>query len=292
MRYPIAAAAVLASLVLVPRPAAADDMNVSVRRGQEVRTCDDLEVTFDGRPAVTAVDRLTAPGAQKLTVHGSRNGGVYVSGEARQDFAISVCRAAAPASAGGASSLEQVRATLTGGTLTATGPGLDGWVVYFIVNAPSRADIALDVTNGPLHVAHITGATTARSQNGPIKLLDVVGRVSAKTQNGPLAYEGGRGTIELEAENGPLVIRLAGSKWADGSLTAMAQNGPVKLQVPRGFASGVRVRSSQHSPWKCSGCNDGRRTWDDSSRSVELGTGPVAVTLSTVNGPVAVDMTR
>ena len=115
--------------------------------------------------------------------------------------------------------------------------------------------------------------------------------MSARTENGPIAYEGGSGTIDLEAQNGPLAVRLAGSKWADGSLTARAQNGPVKLQVPRGFASGVRVRSSQHSPWKCQGC-DGRRTWDDASRSVEFGSGPVAVTLSTVNGPVAVDMTR
>src|SRR5215216_2291646 len=96
MRYPIAAAAVLASVALLERPVSAQEMNVSVRSDHEVRTCDDLEITFDGRPAVTAVDRLTAPGAQKLTVHGSRNGGVYVFGEARQDFSVSVCKAAAP----------------------------------------------------------------------------------------------------------------------------------------------------------------------------------------------------
>jgi hypothetical protein len=293
MRYPIAAAALLASLAFVQRPASADDTNVSVRTVHDVRTCADLEVTFDDRPAVTAVDHLTAPGAQKLTVHASRNGGVYVFGEARQDFAISVCKAAAPASTGGsAGSLEQVRASLSGGTLTATGPGSDGWVVYFIINAPTQADLDLDASNGPIHIAKVAGTTTARAQNGPIKLVDVSGRVSARTENGPIAFEGGSGTIELTAQNGPVAVRLAGSKWADGSLTASAQNGPVRLQVPRGFASGVRVRSSQHSPWKCQGCDDGRRTWDDSSRSVELGSGPVAVTLSTVNGPVAVDMTK
>ena len=292
MRYPIAAAAVLASLSLGQAPALADDMSVSVKAGHEVRTCADLDVTFNGRPAVTAVEQLTAPGARTLTVHGSRNGGVYVSGEARQDFSISVCKAAASAVGGSASSLDQVRASLSGGTLTATGPASDGWVVYFIINAPDRADLDLDVTNGPLRVAHITGTMTARSQNGPIKLLDVGGRVSARAQNGPIAYEGGSGTIELEAQNGPLAVRLAGSTWADGSLTATARNGPVKLQVPRGFASGVRVRSSPHSPWKCQGCDGGRRTWDDASRSVEFGSGPVAVTLSSVNGPVAVDMTR
>ena len=112
---------------------------------------------------------------------------------------------------------------------------------------------------------------------------------------GPL----GRGQIELRLQQGALgltqirfPLRLAGSKWADGSLTASAQHGPVALKGPRGFGSGVRVRSSQHSPWACSGCDGGRRTWDDSSRSVEFGTGPVAVTLSTVNGPVAVDLGR
>ena len=293
MRYPIAAAALLVSLALAQLPAFAHDMRVSVRSGHEVRTCEDLEVTFDDRPAVTAVDKLTAPGAQKLTIQASRNGGVYVFGEARQDFAISACKAAAPASAGGnATSLEQVRASLTGGTLTATGPGSDGWVVYFIINAPTQADLDLSASNGPIHVAKVGGATTARAQNGPIKLVDVSGRVSARTENGPIAYEGGSGTVDLQAQNGPVAVRLAGSRWADGSLTASAQNGPVKLQVPRGFASGVRVRSSQHSPWKCQGCDDGRRTWDDASRSVELGSGPVAVTLSTVNGPVAVDMTK
>lgn len=292
MRYPIAAVALLASLALAVPSVSAEGLQVNVRsNGREVRTCDDLEVTFDGRPAATAVDHLTAPGARKLTVRASRNGGVYVYGGSRQDYAISVCKAAAP-SAGGAGSLDQVRASLSGGTLTAAGPGSDGWVVYFIIDAPTKADLDLEASNGPLSISHIDGAIAARAHNGPVKLLDVSGRVSARTENGPIAYEGGSGTIELAAQNGPVAVRLAGDRWTGGSLNASAHNGPIKLQAPRGFASGVRVRSSQHSPWKCAGCDDGRRTWDDRSRSVEFGTGPVAVTLSTENGPVAVDLTR
>src|SRR4051812_27790637 len=131
MRYPIAAAALLASLPLVSPPAEAQNMNVSVRPGHEARTCEDLEFRFDDRPAVTAVDHLTAPGAQKLTVH-SQNGGVYVYGGSRPDFAISVCKAAAPESGGRGATLDQIRAGLDGGTLTATGPKSDGWVVCFI----------------------------------------------------------------------------------------------------------------------------------------------------------------
>jgi hypothetical protein len=267
-------------------------MNLSVRNGHDVRTCADLEITVDGRPATTAEEQITAPGAQKLTVEGSRNGGVYVFGEARQDFAISVCKAAAPTSGGGAGLLGQVQASLNGGTLRASGPASDGWVVYFIVTAPTSASVDVSANNGPIRVAGMTGTTAARAQNGPIELTEVSGRVTARTENGPIAFEGGSGTIDLLAQNGPVAVRLAGSKWGEGSLTAKAQNGPVKLRVPRGFGSGVRIHSSQHSPWTCQGCGEGRRTWDDSSRSVELGSGPVAVTLSTVNGPVAVDMTR
>lgn len=291
MRHPIAAAAVLVPLALVPLNADARNMNVSVRSGHDVRTCADLDVTFDGRPAVTAEDQLTAPGGRKLTVAASRNGGVYVVGETRQDFAISACKAVAAGSAGGGT-LDQVRAGLSGGTLTATGPASDRWVVYFIIKAPTQADLDLGANNGPIHIARVAGVTTARAQNGPITLVDVSGRVSATTENGPIAFEGGSGTIDLTAQNGPVAVRLAGGKWMDGALTASAQNGPVKLQAPRGFASGVRIRSSQQSPWTCQGCADGRRTWDDDSRSVELGSGPVAVTLSAANGPVAVDMTR
>jgi hypothetical protein len=289
MRHAIPAA-LLASLSLVPSAASAQDMNVSVRSDHEVRTCADLEVTFDHRPAVTTVQQLTAPGGQKLTIHAARNGGVYVRGGSRGDFGISACKAVAPG--GSAPKLDQIQAGVSGGTLTATGPSSDGWVVYFIVDAPTKADVDVDATNGSIHLEQLAGTTRARAQNGPIALKDVTGRATAHTQNGPIAYEGGGGTIELTAQNGPVAIHLAGSKWTDGSLTASAQNGPVSLKGPRGFGSGVRVRSSQHSPWACSGCDGGRRTWDDSGRSVEFGTGPVAVTLSTVNGPVAVDLGR
>jgi hypothetical protein len=288
MRYPFAAAALLAPLALVPALASASNMNVSVRSGHDVKSCEDLEVRFDDRPAVTAVEKLTAAGAQKLTIQSRRNGGVYVWGGSRTDFGISACKAVAP----GGPTLDQVHAGVSGGTLSASGPSSDGWVVYFIVDAPNKADVDVDVHNGPVHVADVAGATTVRAQNGPIKLHDVTGRVSARASNGPIAYEGSSGTVDLTTQNGPLAVRLDGSSWTNGSLTASAHNGPVKLQLPPGFASGVRVKSSQHSPWNCRGCDGGRRTWDDASRSVEFGSGPVAVTLSTVNGPVSVDQSR
>ena len=276
MRYPIAAAGLLASLSLGHAPVFAEDMNVSVRSGRDVRTCGDLEVTFDGRPAVTAVDQLTAPGAQKLTVHGSRNGGVYVFGgppglldQRVQGGGARVGRRQRELAGPGAGQPERRHAV-------GSGPRV-GWLGRLLHHQRANAgrDRSRRSQRASARRAHHRGDDGAFAER-PDQAARRGRPGVARTQNGPIAYEGGSGTIELEAQNGPLAVRLAGSKWADGSLTATAQNGPVRLQAPRGFASGVRVRSSQHSPWKCRGCDDGRRTWDDASRSVEFGSGPVA----------------
>ena len=131
----------------------------------------------------------------------------------------------------------------------------------------------------------------ARTTNGPINLANVSGTVTARAQNGPVKFVGSTGAVDLETQNGPIGVRLDGERWTTGSLTAHAQNGPVKVEVPQNFASGVRVESSTHAPWKCRGtaCESAKRSWDDGSRWIELGRGPVAVRVATVNGPVAVD---
>src|SRR5262249_50428786 len=153
----------------------------------------------------------------------------------------------------------------------ADGPGSEDWVVYFIVEAPENGNVEVETTNGPVHVERITGSTTARAVNGPIGLLDDSGHATANAVHGPVASEGHDGVVELHTENGPIKVRLAGDRWSSGSLTASAQNGPVKVDVPRGYHSGVRISSSNYSPWKCEGCGDGKKDWDEHSRSVEIG---------------------
>ena len=296
MRYLVQMAALVAFAAMAPAPAAAHDhgVNVSTSSNGPVRSCSDLEMTFDGEPAATSIDQLTAAGGETLSIQAPKNGGVYVYGsEGRSDFAIAACKAVARrAGTDATAALAQIRPAVTGRSVNATGPASGDWVVFFIVNAPATGALNVETTNGPVHIEQITGSTTARAVNGPISLLDVSGHASARAVNGPVAYEGHGGTIELHTDNGPIDVRLAGDRWSSGSLTATVQNGPLAVRVPRGFHSGVRISSSNHSPWDCRGCDDARRTWDNSSRSVEIGSGPVAVTLSTVNGPVAVDWGR
>ena len=114
--------------------------------------------------------------------------------------------------------------------------------------------------------------------------------MKARASNGPISVEGSRGRFDVETSNGPIGVRLSGRRW-DGSLTARASNGPLTVSVPADYQSGVEITSSTHSPWNCriAACRSGNRDWDDRSRSLKLGTDPVVVHLSTVNGPVTVN---
>ena len=266
--------------------------NVSTRStSDDVRQCSDLRVEFDDEPAATAEETLSVPvGAGKaLTVRPPQNGGVYVIGSARRDYAVTTCKAVAPG-ANAKEQLDAMRTTAGGGTISTTGASSEDTVVFYIVDAPASGALDLSAHNGPISVRDFSGRSTMRTQNGPVSLKDVSGEVNAYAQNGPIHFRGSHGTIELETQNGPIGVDLAGTRWTDGALRARAQNGPAQLKVPTGFTSGVRVESSNHSPWSCEGpgCSRARKDWDADSRSFELGEGPVLVRLSTVNGPIQV----
>jgi hypothetical protein len=272
------------------------NVGISTHADETVRRCSDLTIKFDDEPALTDEEMLTAPaGADSvLTVRPPTNGGIYVTGAARRDFSITACKAVAPGRNGGRALLDRIHASVQNGTVSASGLANDYSVVYFIIEAPVGAELDLSAHNGPIAVREFSGRGTVHTENGPVSLLNVSGQVAAYAQNGPIRFEGGSGKIELETQNGPIGIRLAGERWGEGGLSARAQNGPLQLDVPSGFRSGVRVESSQHSPWSCDGaaCGDGRKSWDDHSRSLELGQGPIMVRVSTVNGPVQVRAAR
>ena len=260
-------------------------------KSDDVRRCSDLSIEFDDEPAVTAEETMTAPASSGsvLTVRSPQNGGVYVLGGARRDFGVTTCKAVAPATSA-REQLDAMHTTVNGGTVSTTGSSSDDSVVFYIVEAPAGGTLDLSAHNGPISVREFSGRSTMRTQNGPVSLKNVGGTVNAFAQNGPINFEGGSGTVELQTQNGPIGVKLAGTRWTDGSLTARAQNGPAQLKVPAGFTSGVRVESSNHSPWSCdgTGCGQARKDWDANSRSFELGEGPVVVRVSTVNGPVQV----
>jgi hypothetical protein len=266
--------------------AAAQSISVNTR-GESLERCDQLDVTYDSQPAARGEQKLSVPlgDAPALTVSPPENGGVHVVGWDRAEYAITACKAAPTALA-----VDGIDVSVSRGVVTASGPSSGRWVVYLIVKAPARADLTLKTTNGPISVTGVSGSVHARTTNGPIGFKDSAGRIDARAQNGPVSFSGRGGEVSLTAVNGPINVRLDGNRWQDGSLAARAENGPVHVRVAEDYQSGVRVESSGHSPWSCKGegCRAGRKDWDDRGRSVELGTGPTVVRISTINGPVAI----
>jgi hypothetical protein len=216
---------------------------------------------------------------------------VAVTGGNPGGYSIEACKAAtSPAD------LDAIRVTLEGGELRSTGPESRRWTVTYRIRVPHNADIDLSTSHGPLSVKDVDGTVVLRSSNGPLSLSNVSGKVDAETTNGPVSLNGGSGDVKVQSKNGPLSIDLDGASWKGGTLDASSKNGPLTVKVPRGYASGVSIESNGRGPISCraEGCARFQeirgRSWDDDlePRTIELGSGPAAVHISTMNGPITV----
>lgn len=247
--------------------------------------CSPRNITFSGEPSFVRKEVIEPGNLRSLKVSVT-NAPVSVEGGAAS-YSITVCKAAEVAA-----DLDLIRVTLDGDELKATGPDHRRWTVQYYVRVPRGADLDLSAKNGPLSIYDVEGTVVARSHNGPLSLRNIDGTVDAETQNGPISISGGSGTMKVKASNGPLSVDLEGGSW-NGSLDASTRNGPLSVNVPNGYASGVLVEARGRGPIQCraDGCERFWRNHDDDRnepRRIELGSGPVNVRLSTVNGPVTV----
>jgi hypothetical protein len=262
--------------------------------------CDSTHYTFGDYQVATATDHVSVPvGAGALDIRPDGNGGVRIERGSGGVYAITACIGA------GARTREDAQAAAGGIRLDVSGSRVrlrdDGqttrahaWSAQLLVTIPDGASVTAETSNGPIGVRGVTATLDLRASNGPIGLENVGGDVKAHASNGPISVEGGRGEFDLETANGPISVTLDGQRW-DGHLSARAGNGPLSLDVPQGYQSGVEVRSSNNSPWTCraAACGArGTRDWDDRARLLRIGSDPIVVHLSTVNGPVTVSDSR
>jgi hypothetical protein len=258
----------------------------------KISTCDDFESNRydqdDGGVVSRAQEEhaLTAADAKQIDVTAYRNGGISVIGWEKPDAEVLVCKAAVANSKADADGLVQsLKANISGGTISGSGPeDVDTWM-YFIVRVPTGASVSARSTNGPIEVRGTNGSLDAEARNGPIALGSVRGTIKARTQNGPIAFTGSSGDVQLTTQNGPIAVSFDQTKWEGKGLEAHVQNGPLSIAVPANYSSGVEITTSGHAPIVCASCeissNYGRET-------IHLGAkdAPVLVRLSTVNGPV------
>jgi hypothetical protein len=263
--------------------------DISIESAGALRSCDDWSVRIDGERATVSSETIEIAGSS-LSVDAARNGGATIRGGSGRSFSVTLCRAAGAAL--GAGALSQITMSRSGDRLSVDGPSRDGWAAHLIITAPAGASLRAAVANGPIDARDFDGTLELEASNGPISLDKVSGVVSARTANGPISLDEGAGTVSLRAINGPVTVRLDGSGWIGQSLDASSTNGPVTLAVPRGFASGVELRSAGHAPWRCpeSLCGAMAKSWgdDDEEKIVRFGGATTVVRLSTENGPVSV----
>ena len=241
-----------------------------------------------------ATQRTTVPlSVGTLEVRPDFNGGVRIERGTGASFNITACiGAGAPTRAEAQAAADAIRLEIDGNRVRVRGTAqapTRNWSVQIVVQAPDGSSLSAETSNGPIGAKGFTGTLDLRASNGPISVHDVDGEVKARASNGPISVAGSRGEFDVETSNGPISVDLDGRRW-DGHLTARASNGPLTVTVPSDYQSGVEISSSAHSPWSCraSACRGGNRDWDERSRLLHIGSDPVVVRLSTVNGPVTV----
>lgn len=259
----------------------------------EAADCSSVNMMFGDFEVGRAEQYGTVPvSAGTLELRPDFNGGVKIEKGSGAAYGITACIAAGARTQGEAqAAANEVRLSIQGNRVRITGGSSRNWSAQLIVTAPDGASIDAETSNGPLGVAGVSGTFALRASNGPISLRDVTGKITARASNGPIDVTGSRGEFDVETSNGPISVRLDGQRW-EGRLTGRAQNGPLTVSVPSSYQSGVEISSSFHSPWTCQveACRNGNgnRDWDERSRSLKLGSDPIVVKLTTVNGPVTV----
>jgi len=266
---------------------------ISTTSESVAESCNDLHIRFDHRDTVMQSEErsITKAEAPTLRVKAQYNGGLQVQGWDQANYSVTLCKAA-EAGSDAQSLLSQIHITLQNGELSVSGPSSgDRWSAHLLIRAPKAASMDLQAHNGPLTLSRVDGSLKVRSENGPVTVTDCTGDLDLSAHNGPVTLEGNSGTQKVRTENGPVTVSLSGTSWNGSGLDAHANNGPVRLEIPSGYKSGVILESDGFGPFQCqaSVCSEGRKTWDDSHKRIEFGSGPTLVRVSTVNGPVSVD---
>ena len=256
-------------------------------------SCSDLHIRFDHHDTVMQSEErtITKAEAPTLRVRAEYNGGLQVQGWDEANYSVTLCKAA-EAGSDAESLLSQIHLTFQNGEVGVSGPKSgDRWNAHLLIRAPKAASMDLQAHNGPLTLQRVDGNLKVRSENGPVTVTECSGGLDLASQNGPLTLEGNSGKQMVRTENGPVTVSLTGQSWDGTGLEAHATNGPVRLEIPSGYKSGVVLESDGNGPFQCraSVCSEGRKSWDEDHKRVEFGSGPTVVRVSTINGPVSVN---
>ena len=282
--------ALLTFALLAGSVAMAQSVNIS--NEGDSKSCSDIRINFDDAKTARAEQHIDIPRAEitELEITASHNGGISVSSWDREDYGVTLCKAAGAESESESQRLlAGISIARNGSQLSVNGPGSgERWVAFFLINAPKGAALNLHSNNGPVTLRGVNGNAKLDAHNGPIQLEGCTGTFTATAKNGPIQMNGETGSYDLRTQNGPIQLKFSGRQWQGGAVTASAQNGPVQLTVPSGFESAFVIEGS-HAPVTCRAdvCTKAQTTLDEGMSRIAYGTDP-KIRASSHNGPISV----
>ncbi|HUI56600.1 MAG TPA: hypothetical protein VLY04_16605 [Bryobacteraceae bacterium] len=294
----LAAGILCAAWWITPVQAQRHNHNLSLNFEGNAEHCTDLRARSNGAVAQSAETfTLQMAAAPLLELRGLEQGIVKVRGWDRAEYSVETCKVAAADDQGTAERvLRSISVTHTGGRFSDSGPKSDDgqWEVYFIVRAPKNASLYIETTNGPIDIADVSGMIQVRAANGPVALSKTSGVLEAHTTNGPISFSDGGGEVHLTAQNGPIALKLSGDIWDGSQLEARTVNGPLAVNVPDTFRSGIRLETDANAPISCrlSACSSAWRDTGGNQRVLQMNGSNDTLRLSTHNGPVSVSPSR
>lgn len=255
-------------------------------------SCVDFHTRFDNHDAIYQSEErtITKAEAPTLRIHADANGPLDVQGWDNDSYSVTLCKAAEEGPDAQAL-LSEIHLALNDGELHVSGPASSGsWSAHLLIRTPKASTLELEAHNGPVTLYRVDGNLKARVDNGPITVNGCSGELDLSAHNGPVTLKDNSGKQTVHAENGPMSLALSGDSWNGAGIDARSTNGPVTLEVPSGYKSGVVLESDGNGPFQCraSVCSESRKTWDEDVKRLEFGSGPTLVHVSTVNGPVSV----
>ena len=230
---------------------------------------------------------------QPLNFNAEQNGGIQITTWDKPDFSVKLCKqVASDSDEKSRKVLADTRLTVNGDTVSVSAPeDREDYSLgtLLLIKAPREAQVTLKVHNGGISVRRFTGTAEARAVNGGISLKESHGKLTAHAQNGGISIQDCGGDVVAEVQNGGLSINLP-EQWEGKGLDAHTHNGGLVIGIPRNFASGLEITTSNHVSIVCKddACENGQRTWDEGHRIFRMGSGSPQIKASTINGGVVI----
>lgn len=175
------------------------------------------------------VREITVKPGGTLSVDGSPNGGILVTGTDRKDVLVRAIVHTWAASEEDARAMFKDIVVREDSTIRAQGPssyGKTGWSVSYEIEAPRNTDLNLDTTNGGITITSVRGNMDFETTNGGIRLEGVAGNVRGRTTNGGVD------------------VKLTGATWEGDALDIRTTNGGVQMRVPEDYSARLETRTT------------------------------------------------